>query len=297
MRRILPKLIFILIFLTGFSVMMYPTVSNWVNERNSSRVTTDYERAIEELPETDYSAQLQDAAEYNQYLAGFGSISEAVLAERADEDNRYESLLSINGSDVMGVLEIPKIKVSLPIYHTTDEAVLQVGIGHYEGSSLPIGGESTHSVLSGHRGLPSAKLLTDLDQMEIGDRFYVTVLKEITAYEVDDISIVLPEEVESLSIRHGEDLVTLVTCTPYGINSHRLLVTGHRIPYDGGMEVSNPDIDTSQEHSNPAAEDERPLPVYVYMGIAVVAAGALGVVTRVVGNIRRKKKKRKKSNT
>lgn len=295
MRRILPKLIFILIFLTGFSIMMYPTASNWVNERNSSKVSSDYEHDVEALPEEDYSTQLQAAEEYNQYLSRFGSISEAVLAERADKDGRYDGLLNLNGTGVMGVLQIPKIKVSLPIYHSTEESVLQVGIGHYEGSSLPIGGESTHSVLSGHRGLPSAKLLTDLDQIEPGDRFYVTILKEIAAYEVDDITIVLPEEVESLSIRPGEDLVTLVTCTPYGINSHRLLVTGHRIPYDGAMEATNPETDTTQEHLNPAADDKRPLPVYVYMGIAVVAAGLLGLVTRLVDNSRRKKKNRKKA--
>lgn len=295
MRRILPKLIFILIFLTGFSVMMYPTVSNWVNERNSSGAVANYEQQIEALPEADYSALWEAARAYNQNLEQFHSISEAVLAERADDSGLYESLLSVNGSRVMGVLQIPKIKVSLPIYHSTEESVLQIAIGHYEGSSLPIGGASTHSVLSGHRGLPSATLLTDLDQMEPGDRFYVTVLKEILAYEVDDIEIVLPEQVESLSIREGEDLITLVTCTPYGINSHRLLVTGHRIPYDGAMEASNPQINTNQQHSNPAADDERPLPIYVYMGIAVVASGVLGLVTRTVGDYRRKKKKRKKS--
>lgn len=273
--------------------MMYPTVSNWVNERNSSRVVTDYEREIEALPEADYSALWEAARAYNQNLERFHSISEAVLAERADESGLYESLLSINGSRVMGVLQIPKIKVSLPIYHSTDESVLQIAIGHYEGSSLPVGGESTHSVLSGHRGLPSAKLLTDLDQMEPGDRFYLTILKETLAYEVNDIEIVLPEQVESLSIRPGEDLITLVTCTPYGINSHRLLVTGHRIPYDGAMEASNPQINASQEHSNPAANDKRPLPIYVYMGIAVLASGVLGLATRTVREYRWKKKRRK----
>lgn len=295
MRRIITKLIFILIFLTGFSVMMYPTVSNWVNERNSSRVVTDYERTIEAMPEADYTAEWEAAVAYNKYLEGFGNISDAVLAERADKANRYESLLNINHSGIMGVINIPKIKVSLPVYHTTEESVLQVGIGHYEGSSLPIGGEGTHSVLSGHRGLPSAKLLTDLDQIEPGDRFYLTVLREVMAYEVEEIEVVMPEEVEGLSIRPGEDLVTLVTCTPYGINSHRLLVTGHRVPYDGEMEATNTERGGEAVCSNPAAEDKKPLPVYVYMGLAVVASGVLGMITRKISDYRWRARKRKKA--
>lgn len=293
MRRILSKLIFLAIFLTGFSVMMYPTVSNWVNERNSSRVVSSYDDAVSHMEETDYSQYWEDAWAYNQYLTGFHSIREAVVAERADETQRYESLLNIGNTRVMGVLQIPKIKVSLPIYHTTDESVLQVGIGHYEGSSLPVGGESSHSVLSGHRGLPSATLLTDLDQVETGDRFYVTILKEVLAYEVQGIEIVNPEDVDGISIRPGEDLLTLVTCTPYGINSHRLLVTGTRVPYNGEMEVTSEGYDTSTQHSNPAAADKKPLPPYVYMGGAVFAAGLLGFITRFVSDMRRKRKKAK----
>lgn len=275
--------------------MMYPTVSNWVNERNASRVVMDYEHIVGALPEADYTAELKAAEEYNRYLAGFAHISDAVTVERTDESGRYERLLNVNDSRLMGVLQIPKIHVSLPIYHSTDDSVLQIAIGHYQGSSLPIGGESTHAVLSGHRGLPSAKLLTDLDQIEPGDRFYLTILKTVIAYEVDDIQIVFPEEVESLSIRPGEDLVTLVTCTPYGINSHRLLVTGRRIPYDGAMDESNPDKAAGKEHVNPAAADKRPLPVYVYMGFAVVAAGMLGIATRKIRDYRLKRRKRKKN--
>lgn len=293
MRKIISTIIFILIFLTGFSVMMYPTVSNWVNERNSSKVVSNYGEAIRKLSDVDYTEVWEAAREYNEYLTGFGDISEAVLAERADETQRYENLLSVGGSRVMGLLDIPKINVSLPIYHTTEESVLQVGIGHYEGSSLPIGGEDTHSVLSGHRGLPSATLLTDLDQVEVGDRFYVTILKEILAYEVQEIEIVNPEDVDGISIRRGEDLLTLVTCTPYGINSHRLLVTGTRVPYNGEMEVTSEGYDTSTRHSNPAAADEKPLPPYVYMGGAVFAAGLLGFITRFVSDMRRKRKKAK----
>lgn len=275
--------------------MMYPTVSNWVNERNSSRVVTDYERTVEAMPEADYTAEWEAAIAYNGYLEEFGSISDAVLAERADKANRYESLLNINHSGIMGVINIPKIKVFLPVYHTTEESVLQVGIGHYEGSSLPIGREGTHSVLSGHRGLPSAKLLTDLDQIEPGDRFYLTVLREVMAYEVEEIEVVMPEEVEGLSIRPGEDLVTLVTCTPYGINSHRLLVTGHRVPYHGEMEPTNTERGDEAIHSNPAAEDKKPLPVYVYMGLAVVASGILGIITRKISDYRWRARKRKKA--
>lgn len=292
MKRILSTIICIAIVLTGVSVMMYPTVSNWVNKRNSSKVVSSYSEAVEKLEKADYTKELEDARKYNEYLAGFGSISDAVAAERSDESGRYEKLLDISGSGIMGVLDIPKIKVSLPIYHTTRDSVLQVGIGHYEGSSLPVGGESTHAVLSGHRGLPSAKLLTDLDQIETGDRFYVTAFQEILAYEVQEITIVLPQDVEGISIRSGEDLITLVTCTPYGINSHRLLVTGKRVPYTGEMEKTSSGCDT-RTHSNPASEDKRPLPPYIYMGGAVLVSGLLGILTRMVSDYRYRRKRGK----
>ena len=152
------------------------------------------------------------------------------------ESLAYEDLLDLNGDGMMGYIVIPKMNVELPIYHTVEERVLQSGVGHMESSSLPVGGPSTHAALSGHRGLPSAKLFTDLDQMEVGDQFYIKVLGETLAYEVHEVETVLPTETESLAIQAGEDLVTLITCTPYGINSHRLLVHAHRIPYEPQME-------------------------------------------------------------
>ena len=188
------------------------------------------------MAEEDYSRELAAAQEYNRYLAEFSDLSSAAATENKREDSPYESLLDVGGSGVMGSIKIPSIKVNLPIYHGVSEAVLQVAAGHYIGSSLPVGGESTHAILTGHRGLPSAKLFTDLDRLEEGDIFYLKVLGEILEYPIDQIEIVLPEELDSLSITEGEDYVTLVTCTPYGINSHRVLIRGTRIPYDGNDE-------------------------------------------------------------
>ncbi|MGN0371686.1 MAG: class C sortase, partial [Enterocloster sp.] len=188
------------------------------------------------LQPEDYSKELEEAAEYNEYLSQFDSLSAAAATEEKREDSPYESLLNVGGNGIMAVIKIPSIKVELPIYHGTSEGVLQVAVGHYLGSSLPIGGESTHAILTGHRGLPSAKLFTDLDRLETGDIFYIKVLGDILEYEIDQIETVLPSELDSLSITPGEDYVTLVTCTPYGINSHRMLVRGTRIPYDGKYE-------------------------------------------------------------
>ena len=229
MRRKLANIIIGLIFLAGLGILLYPSISDYVNERNSSRAIAAYNQLAAELPPEDYTQELEDAAAYNAYLTQFNSLSAAATAETEREDSPYESLLNVGGDGIMAVIRIPSIDVNLPIYHGTSESVLQVGVGHLEGSSLPVGGESTHCVVSGHRGLPSARLFTDLDRMEEGDIFSLYVLNEKLSYEVDQILVVEPAEVDALAIEEGEDYCTLVTCTPYGINTHRLLVRGHRV--------------------------------------------------------------------
>lgn len=233
MKKYIPTIIFTIIFLAGLSVMFYPTVSDFVNSRNSSQAVARYEDAVAALDPEDYTKELEAARAYNNYIESLGSLSLAVELETADESGLYHDLLNVMGNGVMGVIKIPSIQVSLPIYHTTEDSVLQVGAGHYVGSSLPVGGMGTHSILTGHRGLPSAKLFTDLDQLQIGDQFYIRVLRDVLAYQIDQIEVVLPEEVEGLSILADGDFVTLVTCTPYGINSHRMLIRGVRVPYAG----------------------------------------------------------------
>lgn len=224
MKKIWPALLMILCFLFGLSLLLYPTVSNWWNTRHASSVIIDYAAAQEKLTDADYEALFAAAEAYNR------SITELDFPLMYyDQVEGYEQTLNLDGSGVMGYVAIPKIKVTLPVLHGTSEGVLQKAIGHLEGTSLPTGGEGNHCVLSAHRGLPSAKLFTDLDRMETGDRFSLTVLNRELHYEIDQILTVEPQEVEALYPVEGEDYCTLVTCTPYGVNSHRLLVRGRRI--------------------------------------------------------------------
>ena len=234
----------VVLVLVGLAILLYPTISNFLIEQNSSRVIEHYSEAVNAMSDEERQAIVDAANEYNMALASRagvipseeGGASPLSSEEQSQILERYEETLNPNGNGTMGYIIIPKMNVELPIYHTVEERVLQVGVGHMESSSLPVGGESTHAALSGHRGLPSAKLFTDLDQMEVGDQFYIKVLGETLAYEVHEIETVLPTETESLAIQQGEDLVTLITCTPYGVNSHRLLVHAHRIPYEPQME-------------------------------------------------------------
>ncbi len=218
-------ILLVLIFLAGLSLLLYPTVSDYWNSFHSSRAVANYTEQVNDLNEEEYAAMLAAASAYNAQLATEGYAHEPTDEQLAE----YNSLLSVGTTDVMGYIEIPTINVSLPIYHGTDESVLQVGVGHLNWSSLPVGGASTHCVLSGHRGLPSAKLFSNLDKLVVGDTFTIKVLNETLTYEVDQILIVLPEDLQDLQIEEGQDLCTLVTCTPYGINTHRLLVRGHRV--------------------------------------------------------------------
>ena len=225
MRKHLSTIILILVFLTGLSLLLYPTVSDYWNSLHQSRAIAAYAEQVTELDDSTFEQLRADAQAYNATLPD--KVNRFVLSD--EERARYESLLDVSGNGILGYIEIPSIKCALPIYHGTDESVLQIAVGHIEGSSLPVGGETTHCVLSGHRGLPSAKLFTNLDQLSKGDVFIMQVLDETLTYEVDQILIVEPHETDALAIEPGQDYCTLVTCTPYGINTHRLLVRGHRV--------------------------------------------------------------------
>ena len=218
-------ILLVLIFLLGLSLLLYPAVSDYWNSKHQTRAIAVYSEEVSGLDEDQYQALWEAAAAYN------ASLLERDNAYLLTEEQKaaYEQLLNVSGLGIMGYIEIPSIDCSLPIYHGTEESVLQIAIGHLEWTSLPVGGESTHCVLSGHRGLPSAKLFTNLDKLQEGDVFLLRVLDEVLTYEVDQILIVEPQETGALRIVEGEDYCTLVTCTPYGINSHRLLVRGHRI--------------------------------------------------------------------
>lgn len=232
MKKKLNIIFVILFFLAGLSLLLYPLVSNEWNNYRQKRLISNYEEAIAQAGETiDYEAEWKKARDYNEALLPSILPDSFAIAAAEDVDETYLSCLNLTGNGVMGYVEIPKIDIKLPIFHGTKEDVLEQAAGHLEGSSLPVGGENTHAVISAHRGLPSAALFTDLDRLKEGDHFLLYILDDILCYEVDKISVVEPKETEELSVIDGEDLVTLLTCTPYGVNSHRLLVRGHRVEY------------------------------------------------------------------
>ena len=224
-RKNFSTVLLLVALMIGISLLLYPTISDYWNSFHQSRAIAGYAEAVAQMDEVDYEKIWNDAVEYNKELQT--RSNHWFLTEEQQEE--YESMLNVSGNGIMGYVEIPSIKVSLPIYHGVDEGILQVAIGHIEGSSLPVGGKGSHCVISGHRGLPSAKLFTDLDQLAEGDIFMLRVLDETLTYEVDQILIVEPDDMSSLEIDEEKDYCTLVTCTPYGINSHRLLVRGHRV--------------------------------------------------------------------
>lgn len=225
MKKYLSTIILFLVLIIGLSLVLYPTFADWWNSFHQSKAVASYVEQVSNMDDEKYQEIWSAAWEYNQSL--IDRPNSYLLSEEQQEE--YQALLNIGGNGIMGYIEIPKLDVVLPLYHGTDDAVLQVAIGHLDWTSLPVGGESSHCVVSGHRGLPSARLFTDLDKMEVGDTFMLRILDEVLTYEVDQIRIVEPHVTEDLLIVEGEDLVTLVTCTPYGINTHRMLVRGHRI--------------------------------------------------------------------
>lgn len=268
MKKIL-NVVFVLMFLAGFLLLAYPTISDQWNTYRQSRLISSYEEKVSTMKEEDFSDEWAKAQAFNDTLTENNIYGDVFAGDEEDlEDTEYWSVLNVAGDGVMGYLSIPKINIRLSIYHGTSDDVLQTGVGHLDGTKLPIGGESTHCVLAAHRGLPSARLFTDIDQLEKGDRFYIHVLDEVLAYEVDQIyDMVDKDDMETLesalSIVDGEDHVTLFTCTPYGVNTHRLLVRGVRVPYEGEEDVAS----TPAESMVRAVQDYYML--YLVLGLSV----------------------------
>lgn len=233
-RRILLILLAVLLLLAAAGVAAYPLISNYVNTKYQSVVRTNYEKQVEQADTSELDAALAAAKAYNDSLQPVRFTREQVQTASLD----YDSLLNLDGSGIMGYVEVPKLRINLPIYHGTGETVLEEGVGHLVGSSLPVGGDGCHSVLTGHSGVAGNKLFSDIDKLSVGDVFYLRVLNQTLAYEVTDINKVLPHETEMLAPVAGADLCTLVTCTPYGVNTHRLLVRGSRIPYEAAVEIA-----------------------------------------------------------
>ena len=284
MKKIFKNLILILIFLAGLSLLLYPYIANEWNTYRQSKLMTTYEEAVESINEEtpiDYSSEFARANAYNESLVPYILPDSFAIAAASEEpDAEYMACLNLTGDGMMGYVQIPKIDIKLPIYHTVSTEVLEKAAGHLEGSSLPVGGVDTHAVISAHRGLPSAALFTDLDKLKEGDHFLISVLDEILCYEVDQISVVEPSETEALKVEPGKDLATLLTCTPYGVNSHRLLVRGHRVEYveEEVMKEDVPLIETSL-HTNYL--------LWVVVGLAITAVFI--IVLSVVDKKRRKK--------
>lgn len=284
MKKFFKNLIFALIFLAGLSLLLYPYVSNEWNTYRQSKLMTTYDEAVASINEEtpiDYSAEFERAAAYNDALVPYilpDSFAIAAASEEPDEE--YMACLNLTGDGMMGYVQIPKIDIKIPIYHTVSTEVLEKAAGHLEGSSLPIGGEDTHTVISAHRGLPSAALFTDLDKLKEGDHFLIGVLDQTLCYEVDQITVVDPTDTEALRVEDGQDLATLLTCTPYGVNSHRLLVRGHRVEYveEVVMEEEVPLAETSL-HTNYL--------LWVIVGLAITA---VFIIALLISEKKRRKK-------
>lgn len=275
----------LLVLLVAFAVLLYPTYSRYLNEKNGSKVVSEYDEKSVKLSHAEKEQMLADARAYNQEMLGNIDLIDPFSQTEPEVDERYESLLNVEGSGMMGYVKIPKINVELPIYHGTSESVLQAGVGHFQGTSLPVGGDSTHTVLTGHRGLPDKTLFTNMDKMEVGDIFYIKVLDATLAYEVDQILTVLPEDTEALSIVPGQDYATLVTCTPFAINTHRLLVRGHRIPYEEANK-KEPDTEIKPELSFTTK--------VLIVTIIVIFIGLVGAIIYYIRDRKRRKQSDKK---
>ena len=281
MRRKISTILFALLFLVGFGIMAYPTIADQWNTFRQSRLITDYQEVVSRMEPEDFTREWEAARNFNQTMAQNNLYSDVFgESSKNPEESEYWNMLNIAGDGVMGYLTIPKINIKLAVYHGTAEDVLQTGVGHLNGTRLPIGGENTHSILAAHRGLPSARLFTDIDQLKKKDRFYLHILDEDMAYEVDQILPMVDKDDRdtlegALQVEEGEDLVTLFTCTPYGVNSHRLLVRGHRVPYDGELES------TPVESMVQAIQNYYML--YLLAGLGVTILGILAV-RRIVRN-------------
>ena len=268
-----------LLFWAGFLICIFPVISNIVERQRQADAVATYRQTMEKEDEKEIEEKWRQANEYNEMLfqAKGGIVEET-------EEKKYEELLNIHGTDIMGSLEIPKIQVELPIYHGTEDEVLSNGIGHLEGTSLPIGGENTHSVLTGHRGLPCSKLLVRLDEMKIGDLFFIHTYKEVMAYKVEEIMVVKPEDTAWMEIKDEKDLVSLVTCTPFGINSHRLIVTGRRVDYKEKEYIK----------IKPQFPSVREIIVTVFPILFVVSVGVIQIKNRIQTYRRQRRRKRRR---
>lgn len=251
-------LFLVLMLFAGLSLLLYPTVSNYWNSLHQSRAIAAYVEQVAQIDNETFDQLREQARAYNRTLVGKAYRYDMTRQEREE----YLGLLNVSENGIIGYIEIPDIHCELPIYHGTDADALQIGVGHIEGSSLPVGGESTHCAISGHRGLPSAKLFSDLDKLTVGDRFSLRVLDDTLTYEVDQVHTVLPEEMDELEIVEGEDYCTLVTCTPYGINTHRLLVRGHRVENSTDKEPAR--VATDETRTEPLGKISILLPVLVF---------------------------------
>lgn len=275
-----------ILMLAGLSLLLYPLVANTWNNHVQAQLVNNYSESVETAIEEgslDVTAELERAEQYNEDLLPSILPDSFAEAEANGTDENYMSILNANGDGIMGYIQIPSINVKLPIFHTTNEDVLQIGAGHLEGSSLPVGGPSTHSVLSAHRGLPSATLFTDLDKVEIGEDFFLIIMGEYYAYEIESIEVVEPDDTSLLAVKDGEDLCTLITCTPYGVNTQRLMVTGHRVEYTPELleDAKTPAFGMVSLHSNYL--------LWVIVGLAIVALFI--VILYIYDKLRTKKEK------
>lgn len=281
-KRRLPLVFIFLFLLVGVAIFMYPKVSNWLSLYTSRVEIGSYNNAVKEMDTSQLEALEKDANNYNEALAKKDTQALSVI--------NYQALLTV--TDAIGYVDIPKINIYLPIFHDMSDEVLQKGVGHMSGTSLPVGGKSTHAVLPAHTGLPSAELFTDLDQMELGDVFYIHVLGKVLAYKIDQIKVVLPEDDSDIQIVEGEDYVTLLTCTPYGINDHRLLVRGTRIPYEESSKEIAKTPPTQDD-----AEEQLPVEVIVTFAVLILAVVVIAIVLLIlflpVGKKRKNKEKKK----
>ena len=280
-RNFLIYLIPLLVVVFGIGLFAYPILSNWILDKNHSKIVSKYEYEISQESKQDIKNKWKLAKEYNESLAGDPVKDPFVLDSGYAIPDNYMDVLNVAG--VMAYIEIPKIGLLCPVYHTSSEKVLEKGIGHIENSFLPIGGESTHSILTGHRGLPGAELFTRLDEMEIGDLFYINVLDDVLCYEVNDVSVIEPYEIQKLNKVNGKDYITLITCTPYGVNTHRLLVRGEQVDY-----VPPEDTDVSKRGNILGGETEqRNVILGVLIGLGIVFV--LAIIFLIVSKIRKRK--------
>lgn len=293
MKRFFMNTLFALMFLAGFGILVYPTVADQWNTYRQSQLITNYENVIEELEEEDFTAVWELAKAYNESLSYNPVFGNWGMDDVNVEDQEYWNALNVAGDGVMGYISIPKIKIKFPIYHGSSETILQTSIGHIYGTMLPIGGENTHSVLAGHRGLPSARLFTDIDQLQAGDMIYIHMLNETFAYQVDRVQDMIPKDdtkalAEAMALEEGGDHITLFTCTPYGVNSHRLLVRGTRVPYVEEEEIVAVTVPEAMLESV-----QNYYMLYVIMGLSVTLL-VIVIMKFLIGRGARKKQKKAK---